>query len=69
MSLGAWGDEGPDGIDIDELYANGWESDPDATVFWRTGEPEDTYTMQQACEAYRSKIEDWLEDYAGEDWE
>ena len=58
MSLEAFGDEGAEGIDVDLLYARGWESDADCNVWWRTGEPEDKYTIQQAWEAYCS----WRED-------
>lgn len=49
MSLEVFGDEGS-GIDADLLYQRGWESDPDAIKWWRKGEPEEIFTIQQAAQ-------------------
>lgn len=50
MSLEAWGSDDP--VDADDLYRAGWESDPDAKVWWRTGEPETTFTWDEALLIY-----------------
>lgn len=50
MSLEAWGDEGPESIDVEALYRKGWECNEDATLWWRVGEPETTYTIEQAAD-------------------
>lgn len=51
MSWEAWG-SGPEPFDIDELYRYDWESDENAEVWWKAGEPETTYTLQEAIEAH-----------------
>lgn len=55
MSYEAWGD-GPEPFDTDQLYTHGWESDEDGEKWWRTGEPETVYTLQDAIEAYESRF-------------
>jgi len=48
MSLEVFGDEGLEGLSADDLYARGWESDPNAARWWRKGEEDTVYTIQQA---------------------
>lgn len=55
MSWEAFG-SGPEPFDVDQLYRHGWESDADCEKWWKTGEPDDVFTLQQAIEAY----EDWM---------
>lgn len=57
MSLEAFGDEGS-GMNLDPLLNHGWECDADMVVWWHKGEPEDTYTVQEVYEIYRSNVEE-----------
>ncbi len=55
MSWEAWG-SGPEPPDTDAMHRHGWECDPDGVKWWKTGEPEEVFTFQEAVESY----EDWL---------
>lgn len=55
MSWEAWG-SGSEPFDIDVLYKRGWESDENCEVWWKAGEPETTYTLDEAIESHL----DWL---------
>jgi hypothetical protein len=54
MSLEAWGDDGilAGEVTAEDLWDHGWLSDPDAEIWWKQGEPEDTYTFSQAAEIF-----------------
>jgi hypothetical protein len=55
MSWEAWG-SGPEPFDTDRLYERGWESDEAGEKWWKAGELETIYTLDQAIQSY----EDWL---------
>lgn len=55
MSWEAFG-SGPEPFDTDVLYRRGWESDEEGEKWWKAGEPETVYTIDEAIQAY----EDWL---------
>ena len=56
MSWEAWGDPPPDPFDFDVMYRHGWESDEEFERWWKTGEPETVYTLEEAIRLYQ----DWL---------
>lgn len=56
MSWEAWGSDEP--FDIEVLYRRGWESDPDAQQWWRKGEPETVYTLEQAIQIHEDSFQD-----------
>lgn len=55
MSWEVWG-SGPEPFDVDQLYRHGWESDEGMEKWWKAGEPETVYTLQEAIQAY----EEWM---------
>lgn len=50
MSLEAFGDDSmePGEITTEDLYAAGWQSNPECTQWWRA-DKEDVYTFADAC--------------------
>jgi hypothetical protein len=51
---------GEDPFDVEVLYRHGWESDPDCLSWWKSGEPEDVFTLDQAIRVYEDWA--WLDD-------
>jgi hypothetical protein len=51
MSWEAFG-SGPEPFDVDELYRRGWESDENCEVWWKTEEPEKTFSFDEAIKWY-----------------
>lgn len=56
VSWEVFGTSGDGQVDADVLYGRGWESDPDGEKWWKAGEPETVFTLDEAIRAY----EDWL---------
>ncbi len=54
MSWEAWGSDEP--FDVEQLYRRGWESDENGAKWWKVGEPETTFTLQQAIEIYEERL-------------
>ena len=50
-----------EGTTADDLCRAGWECDPDAEVWWRVGEPDETYTFEEASNIYEETQYDFHE--------